>query len=87
MYKRQVIGVGYPRPVITLRLVAVGIDLFPQPVIPAIEIAGHPSCRIGDVYKRQEQADPGCIFLLYYTALTVIRKLVSICLLYTSRCV
>ena len=25
-----------------------------------------------------EQADPGCIFLLYYTALTVIRKLFSI---------
>ena len=44
-----VIGVGYPRPVITLRLVAVGTDLFPQPVIPVIEIAGHPSCRIGSV--------------------------------------
>ena len=54
-----VIGVGYPRPVIALRLVAVGTDLFPQPVIPVIEIAGHPSCRIGSVGRPVFQVIPG----------------------------
>ena len=48
-----------PRPVITLRLVAVGTDLFPQPVIPVIEIAGHPSCRIGSVGRPVFQVIPG----------------------------